>query len=162
MVPAVARVDHRAARVAAHELGGAFLGVAYDDEVGILPDRARAVRNGFALGRARCAGVGKANGVAAEPKHRRVERELRSGRGLIKQAGKNLSLADVRVAQWVFDDALRKRNEFLQFRQGQVAWRDQVFAFQHHVRTLLCFRSVRLEFGQKKTPVLKNRCWKTK
>jgi hypothetical protein len=51
-----------------------------------------------------------------------------------KQARENFSLADVRIARWGFDDALRKRDEFLQFRQGQVARRDQVFTFQHKVR----------------------------
>ena len=98
---AVARVDDGDASIHRGPERGAFFGVAHGDDVGIVADDAGRVGHRLALAGARKLGPCKAQRLAAEAEHGRLEGEAGAGAGFIEQRRKDAPVAQVRIGSGI-------------------------------------------------------------
>ena len=80
---------------------GAFFGVAHGDDVGIVADDAGRVGHRLALAGARKLGPCKAQRLATEAEHGRLEGEAGAGAGFIEQRRKDAPVAQVRIGSGI-------------------------------------------------------------
>ena len=96
-VPAVACIDDGHPRIQGCAQGCALLGVAHRDDVGIVAHDTSRIGHRFALAGAGQLRPGKAQRLAAQPQHGRLEREPGAGGRLIEQRCQNAPVAEMGI-----------------------------------------------------------------
>ena len=125
VVAAVAGVDHRDGGVHGRYQGRALLGVAHGDDVRIAADGFGGVGYALALGGRGGIGRGKADDIAAQLVHGRLEAEAGAGGGLKKQGGQLFPVTHMGEPVGIRDDLIGRVDQGLDLFHRQVGNTDE-------------------------------------
>ena len=100
-VAAIACIDNGHTRIHGRPQRRALLGVAHGNDVCIVAYHAGGIGHRFALAGAGKLRPGKAQRLAAQPQHGRLEGKAGAGAGLVEQSGQNAAVAQVGVGRGV-------------------------------------------------------------